>query len=99
MESVWKQTGVKPPALDDLVELPPEMSYVWEYFLRLNRKRTSSGFGVNPIPFSEIESFFKLNQIEYSPDEVQLIEMLDNVAMEHFQKEAEKSNKNNKTKK
>lgn len=75
------------------------MQYVWEYFLRLNRKRTSTGFGVNPIPFSEIESFFNVNQIEYSPDEVQLIEMLDNVALEHFQKEAEKNNKKSKTKK
>jgi hypothetical protein len=72
------------------------MRYVWEYFLRLNRKRTSNGFGVNPIPFSEIESFFNVNQIEYSPDEVMLIEMLDNVALEHFQKESEKNNKKNK---
>lgn len=70
------------------------MKFVWEYFLRLNRKRTSNGFGVNPIPFTEIESFFRLNQIEYSPDEVFLIELLDNLALDHFQKEAEKNNKN-----
>lgn len=70
------------------------MKFVWEYFLRLNRKRTSNGFGVNPIPFTEIESFFRLNQIEYSPDEVFLIELLDNLALEHFQKESEKNNKN-----
>lgn len=79
-----------------MVELPEEMQYVWEYFLRLNQRRTGNGFGANPLSFTEIESFFRLNQIEYSPDEVFLIELLDNVALEHFDKEMQKNTKKNK---
>lgn len=92
---MWRQTGKKPKELEELVELPEEMKFVWEYFLRLNRRRGSTGFGVNPLSFCEIESFFKLNQIEYSPDEIFLIELLDNVALDHFAKESEKNNKKN----
>lgn len=100
MESVWRQTGKKPKELEDLVELPVEMQYVWEYFLRLNKRRTSNGFGVNPITFNEIDSFFRVNQIEYNESEVFILELLDDVVLEHFAKQQEKENKkNNKGKK
>lgn len=96
LESVWKQTGVKPKELEDLVELPDYFRYAWEYFLKLNQKRGSNGFGVNPLSFTEIKSFFELNQIVPDPMEIEVITLLDNIAMEHFAKEAEKNNKKKK---
>lgn len=75
------------------------MIYVWEYFIRLNKKRTSNGFGVNPISFPDIDSFARLNDIYISPDEVQLIEILDDLMLEHYSKEAEKNNKKQNKKK
>lgn len=79
-----------------MLELPEEMCYVWEYFIRLNKKRTSSGFGVNPLTYSDMESFFRLNEIQVSPDEIQLIEILDDLMLEHYAKESEKENKKKK---
>ena len=96
LKSVWKQTGVMPPALADLVELPSEMEYVWLYFIRLNRRRGSNGFGINPISCNEMLSFFELNSIEYSPQEVELIEMLDNIYLENYSKQQRLQQKNNK---
>ena len=69
------------------------MVYVWEYFLRLNQKRSSNGFGVNPISYTEIKNYFDLMQIFPDPSEVEVISLLDSVFMEHYAKEQEKNNK------
>ncbi|WP_430643900.1 phage tail assembly chaperone [Bradyrhizobium cosmicum] len=47
-------------------------------FLRLNARR-SAGFSLEPISFSEIESFTRLSGLRLSPFEVRLIEDLDNL--------------------
>ena len=93
LESVWKQTGIKPKELDDIVELPDCFKYAWEYFLKLNQKRTSNGFGLNPISYSEMKSFFDLNQIIPDSVEIEVISLLDNLALEHYAKEQEKNSK------
>ena len=93
LESVWKQTGIKPKELEELTELPDCFKYAWEYFLKLNQKRTSNGFGLNPISYSEMKSFFELNRIIPDPIEVEVISLLDNIALEHYAKEQEKNNK------
>lgn len=79
-----------------MAELPESFKYIWDYFLRLNQKRTSNGFGVNPLSYTEVKNFFELLQITTDPFEVEVLMLLDNVAMEHFQKESEKNNKKNK---
>lgn len=62
----------------------------WGWFLKLNSKRGSNGFGVNPLSYSEILSFFEL--IEYRPSawELELIERLDQVVMEVYSEQQEK---------
>ena len=89
MESVERQTGKRPKELDDLVELPDFARYVWQYFLALNAKR-GGGFGPSPLTYQEMQAYFTLNQIQVEPWEIQLIDLLDRVAMEHFAEEQKK---------
>lgn len=59
--------------------LPPAMNYLWSVFLRLANRRSSNGFGANPIPWTEIEAFSRLTRTRLTPWEVEIVEMLDNL--------------------
>lgn len=96
--SVWQQTGERPKELDNLVELPAAFYSAWKIFIHLHNARTSSGFGINPIPYSEIEAYCRLMNEELEEWEVSLIREFDSVALAQFSKEQEKVNKS-KTKK
>jgi len=93
LNAVWKMTGNKPPELETQIELPELFHECWYWFLRLNSKRTSNGFGYNPLPYSEIHSFFELNN--YNPQywELLLIEKFDEVALEFYAKQQEQRQK------
>lgn len=93
LEQVEKMTGRRPPELDELVDLPKDMIYQWQYFIALHNKRSSNGFGVNPISYQDMHSYFSL--IGYSPYEweIDLINSLDNVFLEVQRKEAEAQQK------
>ena len=78
-----RQTGVRPPELDNLVELPESMQFVWKYFLDLNSKR-GGGFGPAPISYQEILAYFTLHRIEFNTFEVSLIDSLDRLMLEKF---------------
>lgn len=52
-----------------------------------------------PLKFSEIESYFNLWRTYYEDWELKLILQFDNIALEHFAKEANKQNKSSKAKK
>jgi hypothetical protein len=71
--------------------LPPEFQFAWEDFCSLNATRSSNGFGVNPISYSEIKAYYDLNHIEPETWEVQLIIAFDQkylrVQSERMQKE------------
>lgn len=60
------------------------MKYIWKYFNALNRKRQGTGYGPLSIPHSEILSYFTLYGISYEPIEVEILEMLDDIALEHY---------------
>lgn len=89
--------GRKLPELEDLVELPDSMQYVWSWFIELHNARTSNGFGLNPITYADIKAYFDLYDIVPQDWQVQLIKQLDNVALNAFAKqqkeEAEKAKK------
>lgn len=93
LNSVWKQTGVKPKELEDLIELPESCAQVWKWFIDLNNSRTSNGFGVNPITYSDIKSYLDLINIEIEDWELNLIKKFDNEAMLSYAKEAEAERK------
>ena len=73
------------------------MSFVWKYFLDLNRKR-GGGFGPSPISYTEILSYFTLHNIVFDEMEVTLIDVLDNIALEYYNKEQKKNSNSKKTK-
>lgn len=72
------------------------MRYIWKYFTDLNKKRLGTGYGPLCLQYSEIQSYFNLLNIEYEPFEVEVIMLLDDVAMEHYNTQLEKENNKKK---
>lgn len=91
--SVWRQTGIKPKELEDIVELPESCVQVWKWFIDLHNARGSNGFGVNPIPYTEIKAYFDLIEVQPEDWEVTLIKLFDNEALSAYAKEAETERK------
>ena len=54
--------------------------------------------GVSEIPYSEIKAFFELIGIEPELYELEIIEMFDRIAMEHFSKQQEREQKQSQAK-
>ena len=99
LESVERQTGIRPAQLDELKDLPESMVFLWRYFIDLHNRRTSNGFGVNPIQYSEILAYFTLLGLLPEDWELTAITRLDGVALEAFAKQAEKNKNKSKSKK
>jgi hypothetical protein len=95
LNSVWRQTGVKPKELEELKELPESCSQVWRWFIDLNNARSSNGYGVNPISYSDIKSYMDLISIEMHEWELHLLKRIDNEAILSYAKEAEIERKKN----
>lgn len=66
---------------------------LWSWFITLHESRSSTGFGVNPISFSDIAAFFHLQQIEPHIWEVDTIKRLDRETLRIFAKKAEQESK------
>lgn len=98
LESVWRQTGVKPRELEELIDLPESCYQVWKWFIDLHNTRGSNGFGVNPISYTEIKNYFDLMYIKPEEWEVSLIKQFDNAALSAYAKEAERERNKSKKK-
>jgi hypothetical protein len=95
--NVWRQTGRKPKELENLVEIPDSCIEAWGWFIKLNRARSGTGFGLNPLTYSDIAAFFRLQQIVPEVWEVELIEKLDRTVMSIYaEKQASDSKKSSK---
>lgn len=92
LTSIWNQTGVKPEALEPL-PFPELLTDVWGYFLELHNARTSNGFGINPISFTEIDAWARLTNKPVSPGDINIIRQLDNIFLKHNAKEQDKKAK------
>jgi hypothetical protein len=90
--AIEKGTRIKPKELQNLVELPQFAKECWHFFLSLNSTR-NSGFGISPITYQEILSYFTLYGIEPETWEVDMIKLFDSIAMDHAQKEQENKKK------
>lgn len=90
--SVWRQTGQRPKELDDILELPDSMHYVWKIFIDLHNTR-SVGFAENPISYSEIKAYSELFNINLEEWEVMLICKLDRTYLEVRAEVTAKENK------
>jgi hypothetical protein len=56
-------------ALLDKPELPLLLRVLWEHFLALNRTR-QAGMGANPLTYTEIDAYCRLNRIDFTPWEL-----------------------------
>lgn len=77
--SIRKQQGKEerqPP------ELPLDFAHLWNAFIELHQARGSSGFGPEPIRYSEIAAFRSLTGQDLSPWEVKVIRALDTLYLE-----------------
>ena len=79
--------------MDELVTLSDSMTHVWNFFLRLDRHRSSNGYGVNPLSWADIKAFFDIHSIVPEEYELLAISMLDGIRLECIRKEIEKESK------
>lgn len=82
---IEKTTG-KPQEKLQTGEVPNVCSHVWNWFLKLHKKRSSNGFSVNPITYTEMQSFFKLHGLVPENWEIELIEALDDIVLDSIAK-------------
>ena len=64
----------------------------------LNSARSSNGFGVNPLQYSEILAYASLQGMQFQPWEVEVLRVLDNVVLQVYadkqKQESKKAKKN-----
>lgn len=63
--------------LDEIPKCPQATLYLWNYFLKLDAKRQSNGFGVLPLLISEMEAWFRLRRIKLDHWELDALDRLD----------------------
>lgn len=68
------------------------MNEYWNWFLRLHTRRPS-GMGMSAIPYSEMKAFFELLGIDPDPCDIEVIEILDRVALNIISEQQEKEQK------
>lgn len=69
------------------------MGYIWKFFIDLHNRRSSNGFGINPILYTDIYSYCQLYNIILNESELDLILELDKIALNAYRLETEKSQK------
>ena len=73
------------------------MREYWQWFLDLNATRPSSMVGISSIQYLEMVAYFSLNGINAEPQEIQILKMLDSVAIAAAREQEEKNKTKNKT--
>lgn len=68
-------------------------AHVWGMFLELDVTRTSSGFGLNPLPFSEFAAYERMTRTRLTLAEVALLRVLDMERITFFGKMAKAGTK------
>lgn len=84
LEGVLKRTKnpQKRAECESELALPPfpmPLLYLWKAFQRLDRRRGSNGFSLNPISWPEIDAFVRNAKMSLRPWEISLIEDLDDL--------------------
>lgn len=78
--------GANVAELKDAPELPEGVSYIWQWFHAIARRRTSSGFGPNPITHQDIVAYAQLYRVDIDPWEAELICSIDDLFLASLQK-------------
>lgn len=59
--------------------MPDELAYLLEWFGELNTGRASSGFGLLPISYTEMEAWARLTGAEPTPYDIWILRQIDTV--------------------
>ena len=86
LEALQRNTGVTPEQLIS-VPFPETLEFIWRDFLELNDARTSNGYTVNPISFTELDAWNRLMNKQVTAQEISIMKQLDAVFMNHYQKQ------------
>lgn len=81
------------------MEVPYEVAYLIDWFEDMCMGRTSSGFGINPLTWVDIQSWSNLTKYELHHWEVSAIKYLDAIYITESKKRAKQAAKDAKTKK
>lgn len=65
-----------PPEAQDL-PLPEALAHVMDWFQELSSARGSTGFGMAPLSYQEIEAWARLRDVRPTPFEVQALKDVD----------------------
>ena len=69
-----------------MMAVPAGGDLLWRWFLDLNRTRTYHAAGPNPISYSEIEAYARMNRWPMKPRHIAIIRAMDEVWLEHASK-------------
>lgn len=64
-------------------ELPELLEHCWQDFLELNNTRSSNGFGLNAITFTEIDCWKRLLSKPITTHDIEVIKAIDNVYLSY----------------
>lgn len=73
-------TRQTPVQLQNLVEMPKTLQYIWQWFLELNATRPS-GFGIGNIQYLEMQAYFNLHHITPEAWEIGVLKLFDSIAV------------------
>ena len=79
-EQYLEQTGTNPDELR-IPEFPNRLGHVLSWFGDLCERRGGSGFGVNPISYSEMQAYFNFKRLFPTDFELECLIELDNTYM------------------
>ncbi|HEY4712822.1 MAG TPA: hypothetical protein VIH30_01050 [Aquirhabdus sp.] len=77
-----------PEELANEPDIPESAAHVWHYFIQMNKKRGSNGFGANPLTFTEIRSWCELKKITLEQWELDAIDAIDEAYISESAKDA-----------
>lgn len=59
--------------------MPIALTYLWQVYHRLRRRKGSTGFGAAPIEWPDIDAFVRNAKVRLAPWEIEMIEDLDDL--------------------
>ena len=86
LESIQRQTGFNPEQLEP-VYFPQSLEFLWRDFLELNDARTSNGYALNAISYTEIDAWNRLLNKQVTAQDIRVIKQLDGVFLQHYQQQ------------
>jgi hypothetical protein len=90
----WRQSQFREEQMPEQlrpVECPSCVMYLWDYFRDMNRRRTSNGYGYNPITEEGVQAWARRRRITLLPFENELLDELEYVFLRIKNKEKAKT--------